>query len=360
MCLHSLRPPALAGTRPPPPARPLFPPAAKAIEGNLLFEQLSIPAKQAIVRSMTPQPMRAGDVIIRQVGAGRGGIAGRGCAARRAAQQNKQDLRAGGKPSALPVHAVSRGPPEGRQTLPLRVPELGEADVSPSHAPAQQTSLHLPLRWQGDPDAHRFYVLERGRSRRVPVPGGVGRGALGAHLPAGQASAGGGGAAVCLGGQGGGQWDTGKLRQGRCARLAACREYAGCIPPTLPTHTKSVVRALPAPSSLAAALVSWRLLYSAPRAATVKASADGKLWVMERRVYAAIKRSDQEQIAAEKRAIVERVPLLAVLAPVRGLRAGLLLGPPGGSTGQRVAARRGREVEGCQTRVAVGVTAAST
>ncbi len=43
-------------------------PAAKAIRGNLLFEQLSMPAKQAIIRSMTPQAVRAGDVIIRQVG----------------------------------------------------------------------------------------------------------------------------------------------------------------------------------------------------------------------------------------------------------------------------------------------------
>jgi hypothetical protein len=37
---------------------------------------------------------------------------------------------------------------------------------------------------------------------------------------------------------------------------------------------------------------------------------------MERAVYAAIKRTDQEQIAVEKRQLVERVPLLAVLAPV--------------------------------------------
>lgn len=48
-------------------ARRRLPPAAKAIRGNLLFEQLSMPAKQAIIRSMTPQAVRAGDVIIRQV-----------------------------------------------------------------------------------------------------------------------------------------------------------------------------------------------------------------------------------------------------------------------------------------------------
>jgi hypothetical protein len=48
---------------------PLCPIAVKAFEGNLLFEQLSMPAKQAIIRSMTPQIVRAGDVIITQVGA---------------------------------------------------------------------------------------------------------------------------------------------------------------------------------------------------------------------------------------------------------------------------------------------------
>lgn len=65
---------------------------------------------------------------------------------------------------------------------------------------------------------------------------------------------------------------------------------------------------------------------------------------MERTVYAAIKRSDQEQIAAERRALVERVPLLAVLAPVRGpgARGGGRGAPPcrAGQTrwaGQRVA-----------------------
>ena len=341
MCLHSLRPPALAGTRPPPPARPLFPPAAKAIEGNLLFEQLSIPAKQAIVRSMTPQPMRAGDVIIRQVGAGRGGIAGRGCAARRAAQQNKQDLRAGGKPSALPVHAVSRGPPEGRQTLPLRVPELGEADVSPSHAPAQQTSLHLPLRWQGDPDAHRFYVLERGAADVFLFREEWGEERwVHTYQPGRRVRAGAVQPSV---------WEGREAVSGTQATASGEVCTLGCMQgvcrmhPPHPAHPHKKRRACPARALLPrSGFGELALLYSAPRAATVKASADGKLWVMERRVYAAIKRSDQEQIAAEKRAIVERVPLLAVLAPVRGLRAGLLLGPPGGSTGQRVAARRGR------------------
>ena len=48
----------------------------------------------------------------------------------------------------------------------------------------------------------------------------------------------------------------------------------------------------------------------------MRAAADGKLWVMERGVYTAIKLSYQQQLAAEKRALVLRVPLLAVLAPV--------------------------------------------
>ncbi len=38
------------------------------------------------------------------------------------------------------------------------------------------------------------------------------------------------------------------------------------------------------------------LLYSAPRAATVVAAADSKLWVMERAVYTAIKRTDQQNV----------------------------------------------------------------
>jgi hypothetical protein len=36
------------------------------MEGNLLFEQLSLPAKQAIIRSMRPQSVKAGDTIIQQ------------------------------------------------------------------------------------------------------------------------------------------------------------------------------------------------------------------------------------------------------------------------------------------------------
>lgn len=59
------------------------------------------------------------------------------------------------------------------------------------------------------------------------------------------------------------------------------------------------------------------LLYSAPRAATVRATSDCKLWAMERTVYNAIKRTFNEQIAAQKRALLENLPLLAVLNTVR-------------------------------------------
>lgn len=53
--------------------------------------------------------------------------------------------------------------------------------------------------------------------------------------------------------------------------------------------------ATPAPPAYSA-FGDLALLYSAPRAATVKAAADGKLWVMQRGVYTAIQRTDQEQV----------------------------------------------------------------
>ena len=77
----------------------------------------------------------------------------------------------------------------------------------------------------------------------------------------------------------------------------------------------------PPPGGCCSGFGELALLYSAPRAATVRAAADGKLWVMERGVYTAIKLTYQQQLAAEKRALVLRVPLLAVLAPVRWLSA---------------------------------------
>ena len=58
------------------------------------------------------------------------------------------------------------------------------------------------------------------------------------------------------------------------------------------------------------------LLYSSPRAASVLAITDCKLWVMERAVYMAIKRTYQEQLAALKRKMVASVPILAVLSEV--------------------------------------------
>jgi CRP-like cAMP-binding protein len=58
------------------------------------------------------------------------------------------------------------------------------------------------------------------------------------------------------------------------------------------------------------------LLYSAPRAATVRAVQDCKLWVMERLVYTAIKHSYTKQIAKEKKALLDHIPILSVLSPV--------------------------------------------
>lgn len=58
------------------------------------------------------------------------------------------------------------------------------------------------------------------------------------------------------------------------------------------------------------------LLYSAPRAATVKAVTDCKLWVMERQTYLAIKRTHTDQAAGELRKLLSRVPMLDLLAPV--------------------------------------------
>ncbi|KAK9909485.1 hypothetical protein WJX75_003002 [Coccomyxa subellipsoidea] len=67
------------------------------------------------------------------------------------------------------------------------------------------------------------------------------------------------------------------------------------------------------------------LLYSAPRAATVLAVTDCKLWVMERAVYNSIKRTYQDQVAALKRKMVSSVPMLAVLSEdSRDLVAGAL------------------------------------
>lgn len=57
------------------------------------------------------------------------------------------------------------------------------------------------------------------------------------------------------------------------------------------------------------------LLYSAPRAATVRAATDGRLWVMERTVYAAIKRTFIQELRKQKRELIEKVPMLAMLAP---------------------------------------------
>lgn len=58
------------------------------------------------------------------------------------------------------------------------------------------------------------------------------------------------------------------------------------------------------------------LLYSAPRAATIKAAEDSKIWVMAREMYNAIKMAHTKQLAIQKRELLEKVPMLAMLAPV--------------------------------------------
>jgi CRP-like cAMP-binding protein len=58
------------------------------------------------------------------------------------------------------------------------------------------------------------------------------------------------------------------------------------------------------------------LLYSAPRAASVRVAEACKLWVMEREVYNAVKLAHTKQLAVAKREVVDKVPMLAILAPV--------------------------------------------
>ena len=58
------------------------------------------------------------------------------------------------------------------------------------------------------------------------------------------------------------------------------------------------------------------LLYSAPRAATVRASSPCKLWVMDRAVYNVIKMEATQSAAAHKRKLLNAVPLLTVLSQV--------------------------------------------
>lgn len=56
------------------------------------------------------------------------------------------------------------------------------------------------------------------------------------------------------------------------------------------------------------------LLYSAPRAATVKAITACKLWVMERNIYNTVKHTFDQQMIKERKELVEKVPLLQMLS----------------------------------------------
>ena len=69
------------------------------------------------------------------------------------------------------------------------------------------------------------------------------------------------------------------------------------------------------------------LLYNERRAATVTAETKCRLWVMERAVYVAIKRTYTAQLATQKRELLDRVPMLGTLSQVRAdMRCGCL--PP--------------------------------
>ena len=58
------------------------------------------------------------------------------------------------------------------------------------------------------------------------------------------------------------------------------------------------------------------LLYSAPRAATVQATTDCKLWVMHRAIFTVIKHACAKEAAAERRHLISAMPMLSVLSPV--------------------------------------------
>ena len=59
------------------------------------------------------------------------------------------------------------------------------------------------------------------------------------------------------------------------------------------------------------------LLYSAPRAATVRSVTACQLWVMDRAVYVTLKQRYLKQLQEDKRWAVAQVPMLAVLSQVR-------------------------------------------
>lgn len=57
-------------------------------------------------------------------------------------------------------------------------------------------------------------------------------------------------------------------------------------------------------------------MYSAARAATVRAVSACQLWVMDRAVYVTLKQRHQRQMIEDKRRAVSQVPMLAVLSQV--------------------------------------------
>lgn len=57
------------------------------------------------------------------------------------------------------------------------------------------------------------------------------------------------------------------------------------------------------------------LLYAAPRAATVKATTPGKIWIMERYIYHSIKQCHIESLNKRRQEVMNALPMLSALAP---------------------------------------------
>ena len=227
---------------------PALPPAVKAFDGNLLFEQLSMPAKQAIIRSMTPQVVRAGDVIITQVGGrltgwlGAGGGACLPCLpAHRACQQ---------RPGAAAAHRI---PP---QRLRLHQPGGRQLLLKPSQTP------HCTLHPAACP-------LLRAACRRVTPTPPSSTCWSGGRLTCTCSRRSGGRSARCTHTSQAGKW-AGRVQGGgspvRLGRDLGCACHTSllaepCLPSmsgTRPALTRPARPLPPCPFLGAAALASWR------------------------------------------------------------------------------------------------------
>ena len=70
------------------------------------------------------------------------------------------------------------------------------------------------------------------------------------------------------------------------------------------------------PVCVSSAFGELALLYSAPRAATVRSVTACQLWLMDRAVYVTLKQRYQKQMQEGKRWAVAQLPMLAVLSQV--------------------------------------------